>query len=113
MKVVGDLKSDTFKELASDSIEKGSSIESDDCKALVKGPVEDFLLDHQGFSPEAEMLVHLHRNISNLKAFINGTYHGVTKTHLREYLDEFCFRFNRRGFAVHLFERLASAAFTS
>jgi len=40
-------------------------------------------------------LVHL--VISNLKAWILGTYHGaVRKKHLQEYLNEYVFRFNRR-----------------
>lgn len=111
MKIADDLKYETFKEFASESIEKGSSIENDDCKVLIKGLADDYSVDHQVFSPENDMLVHLHRIILNLKAFINGTYHGVTKKHLQEYLDEFCFRFNRRGFAEHLFERLTLAAF--
>ena len=113
IKVADDLKSDTFKEFASNSIENGSYIESDDCKALVKGLSDNYSVSHQVFSPEKDMLVHLHRIISNLKAFINGIYHGVTKEHLQEYLDEFCFRFNRRFFAEHLFERLALATFTA
>ena len=46
-----------------------------------------------------------------MKAFLNGTYHGVTKAHLQEYLDEFDFRYNRRKFGEHLFERLAMAVF--
>ena len=113
MQVVDDLKSDSFKEFAVKCIDKGASIESDDCKALVKALSVDHPVDHQVFSPEKNMLVHLHRFISNLKAFIIGTYHGVTKEHLQEYLYEFCFRFNRRGFGEHLFERLALAAFAA
>ncbi len=32
----------------------------------------------------------------NLKAWIDGTHHGVRKQHLQGYLNEFTFRFNRR-----------------
>jgi len=38
----------------------------------------------------------LHIAVSLAKTFILGTYHGVSKKHLQRYLDEFCFRFNRR-----------------
>jgi transposase-like protein len=38
----------------------------------------------------------VHVAISNCKRFLMGTYHGVSHKHLQSYLDEFCFRFNRR-----------------
>jgi len=41
-------------------------------------------------------LPRVHIVISNLKTFINGTFHGVSGGYLQEYLDEFCDRFNRR-----------------
>ncbi|MCP3667352.1 MAG: IS1595 family transposase [Gammaproteobacteria bacterium] len=47
--------------------------------------------------------------ISNAKAFILGTYHGVMKKHLQRYLDEFCYRFNRRFWPDQRFERLLLA----
>ena len=34
--------------------------------------------------------------ISNIKANIEGAYHGLEGTYLQRYLDEFCYRFNRR-----------------
>ncbi len=37
-----------------------------------------------------------HRVISNLKAWLVGTHHGVGRPHLQADLDEFVFRFNRR-----------------
>ena len=48
----------------------------------------------------------LHKAISNLKAFLLGTYHGRC-TQLQSYLDEFCFRFNRRKTGDQIFLRLA------
>ncbi len=43
--------------------------------------------------------------ISNAKAFIMGTYHGLSELHLQRYLDEFCYRFNRRKFTMQHFAR--------
>jgi transposase-like protein len=34
--------------------------------------------------------------IGNLKTFLLGTFHGVSGKCLQEYLNEFCYRFNRR-----------------
>ena len=40
---------------------------------------------------------HVHRVFSNLKAWLNGTHHGVEPRYLQRYWDEFVFRFNRRN----------------
>ena len=38
----------------------------------------------------------IHRVFSNLKTWGLGVYHGLRRKHLKAYLDEFTFRFNRR-----------------
>jgi hypothetical protein len=43
---------------------------------------------------------------ANLKTWIDGTFHGVGKHHLRTYLNEFMFRFNRRFFRPVSFQSL-------
>jgi len=35
-----------------------------------------------------------------------GQVHGVSPTHLQDYLSEFCWRFSRRRFGPELFDRL-------
>ena len=47
--------------------------------------------------------------VSNAKAFVLGTYHGVKKKHLQRYLDEYCYRFNRRFWPKQSFDRLLLA----
>ena len=54
----------------------------------------------------------LHTAISNFKAFLLGTYHGRCQDY-QLYLNEFCFRFNRRGMRSELFSRLTRAVATS
>lgn len=39
--------------------------------------------------------------ISNIKSNIEGTYHGLDNHYLQNYLDEFCFLFNRRNLNVY------------
>jgi len=56
-----------------------------------------------------EKLRWTHTLVSNAKAFIAGTYHGLDKKHLQDYLAEFCYRFNRRVWQQQLFSRLLSA----
>lgn len=45
----------------------------------------------------------VHMQISNLKSWLNGTFHGVSKKHLPGYLMEWSYRFNRRNLISSLF----------
>jgi hypothetical protein len=45
----------------------------------------------------------VHLVFSNLKAWIQGTHHGVSQTHLQAYLNEYAFRFNRRFYPMTAF----------
>lgn len=54
----------------------------------------------------AVILPHVHRVFSNLKAWLIGTHHGVSRKHLSAYLNEFEFRFNRRGRVAASFHAL-------
>jgi hypothetical protein len=47
---------------------------------------------------------------ANLKAWIDGTFHGVLKPHLQAYLNEFTFRFNRRFYRAVSFRTLLQLA---
>jgi transposase-like protein len=49
---------------------------------------------------------HVHRVFSNLKAWLNGTHHGVEPRYLQRYLDECVFRFNRRNTPMAAFQTL-------
>jgi hypothetical protein len=44
--------------------------------------------------------------VSHVKRFFKGTYHHFCKKYIQSYLDEFCYRWNRR----HLERQLASHA---
>lgn len=56
-----------------------------------------------------EWLPWVHVAIGNLKTFLLGTYHGVSSGYLQEYLNEFCYRFNRREWETELPSRLLNA----
>ena len=56
-----------------------------------------------------EKLPWVHIAISNSKRFLLGTYHGVSHKYLQAYLDEFCYRFNRRAWEPTLTSRLLTA----
>jgi hypothetical protein len=60
-------------------------------------------------APNYDALKWVNILVSNAKAFILGTYHGVMKKHLQRYLDEFCYRFNRCFWVGQGFDKLLLA----
>ena len=53
-----------------------------------------------------EWLPWVHVAITNLKRFLLGTFHGISKHYVQEYLNEFCYRFNRRFWEIQIPNRL-------
>jgi hypothetical protein len=51
----------------------------------------------------------VHVAISNMKRTFNGIYHKINAKYLQNYLDEFCYKLNRRYFGKRLFDRLVVA----
>lgn len=61
----------------------------------------------QGRPERAEVILpRVHRAFGNLKTWLRGTHHGVSKKHVQPYLDEFVFRFNRRRKPMAAFQSL-------
>lgn len=56
-----------------------------------------------------ESMRRLHTAVSNAKALIDGTFHGLDSKHLQSYLDEIGYRFNRRHMLDRIFERCVVA----
>jgi hypothetical protein len=50
-----------------------------------------------------------HTLVSNLKAWIAGTFHGLGPKYLQAYISEFCYRFNRRRMEHRLVDGLLRA----
>ena len=51
-----------------------------------------------------------HAVFSNLKSWLAGTFHGVSRKHLPRYLDEFTYRFNERWREDEIFDRMLGSA---
>lgn len=54
----------------------------------------------------------IHRFIQQLKGWIRGVFHTIKNQYLQEYLDEFCFRFNRHLFRENIFNDLLNRMMT-
>ena len=100
-----------IQRVATEYVATGSTIISDghsSYKRLEELGYKHVSQDYNKSNPE-EFLKWLHVMISNAKAFIDGTYHGLDSRYLQSYLDEFCYRFNRRQNPNKLFSRLLNA----
>lgn len=58
----------------------------------------------------SKVLPWVHTMISNAKRTLLGINHQTKNEYLQNYLDEFCYKTNRRYFGVNLFDRLMVAA---
>jgi len=97
------------QKLVDQGVEEGSMVNTDGkFKAL-----ERVDHDYQVVSGKPETcdrwLPWVHKFISNAKAWINGTHHGVRNKHIERYLAEYTYRFNRRHDVDRLFHRALTA----
>jgi hypothetical protein len=91
------------------NVAKGSAIRSDGWRGYSSLALKGYhhVRQVQGTPERAgELAPHIHRVFSNLKAWLLGIHHGVTPKYLQAYLDEFVFRFNRRGHPMVAFRSL-------
>ena len=67
---------------------------------------------HQVIRPKevGKVLPWVHIAISNAKRLLLNIYHDIRPEYLQNYLNEFCWKFNRRFFGEALFDRLMVAA---
>ncbi|MCZ8515171.1 IS1595 family transposase [Paenibacillus filicis] len=115
MQVIPDVKGTTLVDFAQKYIEEGATIASDryrSYKALAKEGFQHVAKKYD-LAENPDHLKWLHTVISNAKAFIGGTFHGLDPKHLQAYLDEFCYRFNRREFKSELFNRLVQCCIST
>jgi transposase-like protein len=109
MKVIDNLQGVTIGAFAEVNIAQGSTIQSDAYRSYHKPLIGKYNHQYEVFDSNTDMLHWLHVIVGNAKAFLLGTYHGNCRANLQPFLDEFCYRFNRRGFKDELFSRLLHA----
>lgn len=107
MQVIPDAKGETLLSFAEKCIDLGSTIHSDAFRSY-SALTEEYSIDMQKYDPKSssKRLKWLHVMISNIKANIEGAHHGLDGTYLQRYLDEFCYRFNRRHSRMPIFDHL-------
>ena len=114
MQVTQDIKGDSILGFAGRHIAEGSRISSD-AYSSYNALAKEYEHTPKKFDPvnDPEHLKWLHVVLSNAKAFILGTFHGLDEKHMQRYLNEFCYRFNRRHFEGQGFFRLLASCASS
>jgi len=104
LKVIPNVTQATLNEFVQDNIEIGSTVVTDDWLGYSK-------LESLGYEHSIALrMIHIHRVFSNLKSWLIGTHHGVSKQHLQAYLNEYVFRFNRRNTPMAAFQTVLGLA---
>ncbi len=113
MEAVNHVNRETIRDFAKRRLNAGETVVTDGLAAL-KCLNEHHCHLPQNTPPEKahECLPWVHLVISNFKRFILGTFHGVSGKYLQEYLNEFCYRFNRRHCESELPARLLGVCAT-
>ena len=88
-----DLKRKTLQAFIAAHVKDGSTVKCDGYQAY--DGLKNVSVDAKVYDCASGDLKWLHKALSNLKAFLTGTYHGRCEQ-LQSYLDEYYFRFNRR-----------------
>ena len=108
LRMIPNITTRTLQNVVDQYVQKGATIECDGYRSYPR--LENVTVDASKYKPGDLKWVHV--AIGNLKSFLLDTYHGSCGNY-QPYLDEFCFRFNRRFQPGQLFARLSRAVATS
>jgi len=111
MKVLPSHRSTAIDKVIRENLSEMSIVFSD--KNPTYGNISDYVEVHITEKSDKETTVStlkwVHMAISNAKRTLLGIYHKIKGKYLQNYLDEFCYKLNRRYFGEHLFDRLTVA----
>jgi hypothetical protein len=114
MVVMEDLKAKTINKEVVKSVEKTASVLTDSYRGYAK--LKEVITNHHvviepNKQKAAKVFPWVNRTISNAKKVLLGIHHNcANQQYVQNYLDEFCYKFNRRYFGDKLSERLIIAA---
>jgi len=114
MVVMEDLKAKSINTEVEKSVNKTASALTDGYKGYAK--LKEKIASHHivvapNKTKSAKVFPWVNRTISNAKKILLGTHHNcVNQQYVQNYLDEFCYKFNRRYFGDKLSDRLMVAA---
>jgi len=111
MKVLNNHKTDGIDSVIQDCIDDKSIVFSDKANTYlnISEYVEAHITEKSTAETTVTTLKWVHIAISNAKRTLLGIYHKIKGKYLQLYLDEFCYKLNRRYFGDKLFDRLTLA----
>jgi hypothetical protein len=111
MKVLESHNSDEIDQVIQDNIDEKSIVFSDKSTSYfdISKYVEIHITEKSTKETTVTTLKWAHIAISNAKRTLLGIYHKIKGKYLQLYLDEFCYKLNRRYFRDKLFDRLTIA----
>lgn len=111
MVVMKDLKGTTIDRIIKHNVDYDSVIKTDNYSSYtnIKEYVWSHLPEISQPGGDEKPLPWVHTMISNAKRSLLGVHHMVSKKYIQNYLDEFCYKVNRRYFGEKLFDRLLIA----
>ena len=114
MKVLKTHQAQEINEVIKDNIAEKTILFSDKSTSYVdiEKYVEAHLTEKSTKETTKTTLKWVHIAISNAKKTFLGVYHKMKGIYLQNYLDEFCYKLNRRYFGPYLFNRIAIALVT-
>lgn len=112
MKVIDDLSQQSVEYEIKENVEKSAKATTDGKNCYYR--LENILADHTALSCGDPTIMHkvlpwVHIAISNAKKICLGIHHSIKRAYMQNYLNEFCYKFNRRYLAHNLFDRLMIA----
>ena len=112
MVVIPDSTAETMNKTVSDNVDPSVVIKSDGWRGF--NNIKEISSRHIRIvvppKEASKVLPWVHTMISNTKRALLGINHKIKDVYLQYYLNEFCYKTNRRYFGDKLFDRLAIAA---
>ena len=113
MKVISDLKSETVTSQVREHVSAKSCLDTDDSTSYVD--LKDIVSEHRPVKVADKKQVGkvfpwVHIAIANAKRWLLANHHDIKMEYLQFYLNEFCYKFNRRYFGEALLDRLMICA---
>ncbi len=111
MKALQTQRAESISETIEKNLDELSIVFSDKSKSFVD--IADFVEAHYTVESDKKSarttLQREHINMSNATRNFFGIYHKISGKNLQHYLNEFCYKINRRYFGKYLFYRVLMA----